>query len=138
MATEERATKRSTTNGGASDDARGALVGVMATAQDAAERVKTAAETAAERLPDAVASAQVAVTDTQRALDELPNQALIIGTSFSLGLGVGMFLTGTNRLLVLLALAPAAAMAPTLVGRGSTSDVAAAQRARRTASGGTA
>jgi hypothetical protein len=125
MATEERSTKRSTTNGGASDEARGALVGVMSTAQDA---VKTAAETAAERLPTAVASAQVAVTDTQRALDELPNQALVIGTSFSLGLGVGMFLTGTNRLLVLLALVPAAAMAATLVGRGSVPEITSAQR----------
>ena len=135
MATEERSTKRSTTNGGASDEARGALVGVMSTAQDA---VKTAAETAAERLPTAVASAQVAVTDTQRALDELPNQALVIGTSFSLGLGVGMFLTGTNRLLVLVALVPAAAMAATLVGRGSATESTPPQRSARATGGGTA
>jgi hypothetical protein len=138
MATEERSTKRSTANGGASDEARGALVGVMSTAQDAAERVKTVAETAAERLPDAMASAQVAMTDTQRALDELPNQALVIGTSFSLGLGVGMFLTGTNRLLVLVALVPAAAMAATLVGRGSATESTPPQRSARATGGGTA
>ena len=34
-----------------------------------------------------------------------------------LGLGVGLFTSGANRLLVLLALAPAAAMAATLVAR---------------------
>ena len=95
---------------------RGA-VGVLAGAQDAAELVRTTAERAAERLPDAVAGAQVAARDTQRALERLPNQGLVIGTSFSLGLGVGLFMTGANRLLVVLAMAPAAAMAATLLAR---------------------
>lgn len=113
--------KQHRTNGnessGAEEQARKAAVGVMAGAQDAAEKVRASAERAAEKLPDAMAGAQVAARDTQRALDEMPNQALIIGTSFSLGLGVGLFLTGSNRLLVLAALAPAAAMAATLLSR---------------------
>lgn len=110
----------SRTNGdAANDDSSQPGVGVMTGAQDAVGKVRQGAERAAERLPDAVASAQVAARDTQRVLDEMPNQALIIGTSFSLGLGVGLFLTGFNRLLVLLALAPAAAMAATLVNRES-------------------
>lgn len=110
----------SRTNGGATgaaEDAREAAIGVMGTAQDAADKVRQTAERAAERLPDAMATAQVAARDTQRKLEEMPNQALIIGTSFSLGLGVGLFLTGFNRLLVLLALTPAAAMAATLLSR---------------------
>lgn len=115
--TSDKQTRANGNEGGAQEQARKATVGVMAGAQDAAEKVKLGAERAAERLPDAVAGAQVAARDTQRALDEMPNQALIIGTSFSLGLGVGLFLTGSNRLLVLAALAPAAAMAATLLSR---------------------
>lgn len=91
--------------------------GVLAGAQDAAEIVRTTAERAAERWPEAVTGAQTAARDTQKALERVPNQGLIIGSSFSFGLGVGLFMTGANRLLVLLALAPAAAMAATLLGR---------------------
>lgn len=91
--------------------------GVLAGAQDAAEMVRTTAERAAEKWPEAVAGAQTYARDTQRALERMPNQGLVIGTSFSLGLGVGLFMTGANRLLVLLALAPAAAMAATLLAR---------------------
>ncbi len=97
--------------------ARQGQVGVLAGAQDAADMVRSTAERAAERWPEAVAGAQTAARDTQRALERVPNQGLVIGTSFSLGLGVGLFMTGANRLLVLLALAPAAAMAATLLGR---------------------
>lgn len=91
--------------------------GVLAGAQDAAEIVKTTAERAAEKWPEAVAGAQTYARDTQRALERMPNQGLVIGSSFSLGLGVGLFMTGANRLLVVLALAPAAAMAATLLAR---------------------
>ena len=91
--------------------------GVLAGAQDAAELVKTTAERAAERWPEAVAGAQTYARDTQRVLERMPNQGLVIGSSFSLGLGVGLFMTGANRLLVVLALAPAAAMAATLLAR---------------------
>lgn len=98
-------------------EARGKMSAVAGTAQGAATRVRSAAGTVADRLPAAMDTAQGAVNQTASRLDELPNQALVVGTSFSIGLGVGMFLTGTNRLLVLLAMVPAAAMAATLVGR---------------------
>jgi hypothetical protein len=94
-------------------------VGVMGGAQEAADRLRASAERAAEHIPDAVAGAQVAARDTQRVLEEMPNQALIVGTSFSLGLGAGLLLTGSNRLLVIAALLPAAAMAATLMSRES-------------------
>jgi len=94
--------------------------GVISGAQDAAEVVRATAERAAEHWPEAVAGAQTAARDTQRALEKMPNQGLVIGSSFSLGLGVGLFMTGANRLLVVLALAPAAAMAATLMGRDET------------------
>jgi hypothetical protein len=117
MAEESTTTKRRNGSAATDEDGRN-VIGVMTGgAQEAATRVRAAAETVAERLPAAMDTAQDAVNQTARQLEELPNQALVVGTSFSLGLGVGMFLTGTNRLLVLLALLPAAAMAATLVGR---------------------
>jgi peptidoglycan/LPS O-acetylase OafA/YrhL len=90
---------------------------VLSATQDAADMARQTAERAAARLPEAVAGVQVAATETQRVLDEMPSQALLIGTSFSLGLGVGLFVSGANRFLVALALAPAGAMALTMFGR---------------------
>jgi pantoate kinase len=109
----------STTKGGTTTTERNGSKRTAAIpgAHEAADMIKTTAERAAERWPEAVATAQVAARDTQQALERMPNQGLVIGTSFSLGLGVGLFMSGANRLLVLLALAPAAAMAATLVAR---------------------
>jgi hypothetical protein len=95
------------------------MAGVMEGAQEAALKARAAASEVAERMPAAMASAQEAVDETARTLNELPDQTLMLGAAFSLGVGVGMFLTGTNRLTVLLALAPAAAMAATLLSRES-------------------
>jgi ElaB/YqjD/DUF883 family membrane-anchored ribosome-binding protein len=94
-----------------------AVVGVMADAQQAAGKLLNQAEKAAEQLPEVMSEAQAAARDTQRALEGMPNQTLALGAAFSFGMAVGLFLTGTNRLLVLAALAPAAAMAATLLGR---------------------
>jgi hypothetical protein len=104
-------------------DAGSRMAGVMDGAQEAATRARAAAGDLAERVPSAVASAQGAVDETARTLNELPDQTLMLGAAFSLGVGVGMFLTGTNRLTVVLALAPAAAMAATLLGRDSGRDL---------------
>jgi hypothetical protein len=95
----------------------GPLDTMKETAREAAGTVRAVAGTAAERLPSAVAQAQSTVDDTARVLNQWPDQRLVVGTSFSIGLGVGMFLSGTNRLLVAVALIPAAAMAATLMGR---------------------
>lgn len=101
----------------ASNGLRRTGASVMSGAQDAAEKVRVTAERAAARFPDAMAGAQVAARDTQKTLESMPNQALVIGTSFSLGLGIGLFVSGANRLLVALALLPAGAMAMTILGR---------------------
>jgi hypothetical protein len=91
--------------------------GILAGAQDVADTVRSTAERAAERWPEVAAGAQTAARDTQKALERMPNQGLVIGTSFSLGLAIGLFMSGVNRFLVLIALAPAAAMVATLMGR---------------------
>ena len=121
-------------NGG-EDGGRGALVGVMNQAQEAAqakaEAVRSVGGTAAERLPGAVNTAQGVAAGTATTLEEMPDQALVIGTSFSLGLGIGLFLTGTHRLFVILALAPAALMAATLLQRDPTVAEKATQAVKR-------
>ena len=103
----------STSNGSKSSGG----VGLLTNAQDAATLVKNTAEKAAERWPEVATSAQTAARDTQKVLERMPNQGLLAGTSFSLGLGVGLFMTGANRLLVVVAMAPAIAMAATLLAR---------------------
>ena len=75
------------------------------------------AERAAARLPDAVATARVTARDTQVALEGMDGQTLLAGTTFSLGLGIGLFVAGAHRLLVTAAVLPALAMLLTLLGR---------------------
>jgi hypothetical protein len=112
------------------EDVRGSAIAMMAGAQ---ERIRSGVEKAAEAMPDAMASAQVAARDTQRALDQMSDQGLLAGASFSLGLGVGLLVSGTNRLLVFLVLAPAAAMLATLMGRETPAGEEAATPRRRAA-----
>ena len=96
------------------EDLRGSAIAMMAGAQ---ERIRAGVGKAAEAMPDAMASAQVAARDTQHALDQMSDQGLLVGASFSLGLGVGLLISGANRLLVFVVLVPAAAMLATLMGR---------------------
>ena len=100
--------------------------GILTGAQNAADVVKTTYDRAAERFPEVAETAQTTARDTQRALERMPNHGLVVGTSFSIGLGVGLFMSGANRFLVLAALAPAAAMAATLIGREEESRTAGA------------
>jgi hypothetical protein len=109
-------TTRSTANGNDSTS-RQPMNAVMSTAHDAADVARQTAAQAAARLPDAVAATQVYARDTQKQLNGLDDQSLIAGTTFSLGLGIGLFLSGAHRLLVAAALVPAGAMAMTLLGR---------------------
>jgi hypothetical protein len=115
MTMEENLSQTDAAAGGG--EGEGGMQGVMAAAQDATVRARTAAAGVAERLPDAMATAQGALGDTAQTLQGMPEQTLMLGASFSLGLGLGMFMSGTNRLLVTLALMPAAAMAATLFQR---------------------
>lgn len=105
------------TNSGSDSGSRQPMDAVISGAQTAAGAARDTAAQAAARLPDAVASAQVYARDTQRTLDGMDDQTLIAGTTFSLGLGIGLFVSGAHRLLVAAALVPAGAMAMTLIGR---------------------
>jgi len=87
---------------------------MMAGAQ---ERIRTGVGKAADAMPEAMASAQSAARDTQRRLDQMSDDNLLAGASFSLGLAIGLFVSGSSRLLVALTLVPAAAMLSTLMTR---------------------
>jgi hypothetical protein len=98
----------STTSGGAKDQAR-----------DVANNVRGAAETVANRLPEAAAQTRAAVDEAARRIETGSDEMLTAGTSLSLGLAIGMLIGGAPRILVALALVPAAAMGLTILDRSS-------------------
>src|SRR5215203_2829925 len=126
MAETKSSTTKSSTATPARNGASNNTNGIVSGAQNAADVVKTTYDRAAERFPEVAETAQATARDTQRALERMPNHGLVVGTSFSIGLGVGLFMSGANRFLVLAALAPAAAMAATLIGRDEESRTAGA------------
>jgi hypothetical protein len=97
-------------------------------AGDVAANVRGAAENVASRLPDAAAQTRAAVDEAARRIEGGSDEVLTAGTTLSLGLAIGLLVGGAPRLLVVLALIPAAAMGMTLLDRNSRY---AAARARR-------
>jgi hypothetical protein len=105
-------------NGGSPRDAAG----------DVAANVRGAAETVAARLPDAAAQTRAAVDQAARRIESGSDEMLTHGTTLSLGLAIGMLLAGAPRLLVVLALIPAAAMGLTLLDRNGRQGVGGPRR----------
>jgi hypothetical protein len=92
---------------------------VAATAKDVAASVGTTARDVAARLPDAASEASVQLGKAGERIQRESDEVLTVGTSLSLGLALGLLLGGANRILVFLALVPAAAMGYTLFDRHS-------------------
>ncbi|MDQ6794100.1 MAG: hypothetical protein M3067_04650 [Chloroflexota bacterium] len=86
-------------------------------AGDVASGVRDAAETVAARLPEAAASTRAAVDEAARRIETGSDEMLTAGATLSLGVAIGLLLGGASRLLVVLALIPAAAMGMTLLDR---------------------
>ena len=100
--------------------------GPAQTAKAVAGNVGNVANEAVARLPEATQATRQAVEEANRAIQSGSDEALMAGTTLSVGLALGLLLGGANRLLVILALIPAAAMGFTLLdrsqsGRGSAS-----------------
>ena len=95
-------------------DEHGSPFAMMAGAQ---ERIRAGVGKAADAMPDAMASAHSAARESQRRLDQMSDDNLLAGASFSLGLAIGLFVSGASRILVALTLVPAAAMLSTLMNR---------------------
>ena len=88
-----------------------------AVARDMAGRTAEVASEVASRLPAAAASTREALTTAQLRMESSSDEMLTNGTMLSLGVALGLLLGGSNRLLVALALIPAAAMGATLIDR---------------------
>lgn len=86
---------------------------------DVASGVRGAAENVAARLPEAAATTRAAVDEAARRIETGSDEMLTAGAILSVGLALGLFIGGANRILVTLALIPAAAMGMTLVDRNS-------------------
>ena len=91
--------------------------GPAQTAKAVAGNVGNVANEAVARLPEATQATRQAVEDANRAIQSGSDEALMAGTTLSVGLALGLLLGGANRLLVILALIPAAAMGFTLLDR---------------------
>ena len=86
-------------------------------AGEVASNVRGAAETVVARLPDAAATTKAAVDEAARRIETGSDEMLTTGATLSLGVAIGLLLGGASRILVALALIPAAAMGMTLLDR---------------------
>ncbi|MEJ7748344.1 MAG: hypothetical protein WKF56_03515 [Candidatus Limnocylindrales bacterium] len=91
--------------------------GAADTARDLAGAAMDVASEAVGRLPDAAASTRVALADASRTIRAGSDESLSAGTLVSFGFALGLLVGGANRLLVMVALVPAAAMGLTLLDR---------------------
>ena len=81
------------------------------------DAVRRQAETVGDRVPEVIEAVRSDVMDRTRTLQSWPESRQRTLAAFSLGLGVGLAVTGAPRLLVLGSLAPALVVAATLLGR---------------------
>jgi len=93
------------------------------TARAMADTVATAAADVRDRLPEAMATTRDALAEAGRTIRTGSDDQLSAGTLVSVGFALGLLVGGANRLLVLLALVPAGAMALTLLDRQSGSSL---------------
>ena len=85
----------------------------------------------ADRLPEAAASSRGVLDQTNTQLQASSDEMLIAGAGLSLGVALGLGAAGASRLLILLALIPAGAMAATLQERRAWSTPATNRRRAR-------
>jgi hypothetical protein len=110
MESEPRMDDSPSVNGGGRPDP-------AALARDVAGRAGEVANEVASRLPAAAATTRDAITTAQIRMESTSDEILTNGTMLSLGVALGLLLGGANRLLVAMALIPAAAMGATLLDR---------------------
>jgi hypothetical protein len=117
--TTAKSTDRSTSETGNGARAGGSQSGASPreVVGDVASGVKGAAETVVARLPEAAATTRAAVDEAARRIETGSDEMLTAGATLSLGLAIGLLIGGASRLLVVLALIPAAAMGMTLLDR---------------------
>jgi hypothetical protein len=103
--TSETTTTRSRANGGTAEEAAS-----RDNVQAAVAEVRGAIENVGKSVPDVARASRAAVDDMFRAIETGSDERVSAGVTLSLGLAIGMLLGGAPRLLILVALAPVAAM----------------------------
>ena len=107
--TDRTSTTRSTTDTPAE--------GIAQTARSVADTVAGAAGEVSARVPDVAQTARDAFVETNRMVQQGSDQTLKILGAASIGMATGLLLGGANRVLVILAMLPAALVGATLVER---------------------
>jgi hypothetical protein len=116
-----RTTNGTTAKTAASSDETSRTAAVGGAVADAAETVRGAAGEAAARLPEVAATTRSAIEDANRQMRAGSDEMLSVGSVLSFGFAMGLLIGGASRLLVAVALIPAAAMGLTLMDRVSRS-----------------
>src|SRR5438093_10529316 len=108
--TSETTTARSTTTrppGANGDEATG---GNAEVAEAAMREVRNALQGVGRSVPEVARVSRTAVDDLVRAIETSSDERVTAGVSLSLGVAIGMLISGAPRLLIALALAPVAVM----------------------------
>jgi hypothetical protein len=105
--------------GTADETSRTAAVGDAVA--EAAGTVRGAAGDAVARLPEVASTTRSAIEDANRQMRAGSDEMLSVGSVLSFGFAMGLLIGGASRLLVAVALIPAAAMGLTLMDRVSRS-----------------
>jgi len=108
-------TAKTAASASADDTSRTAAVGEAVA--DAAGTVRGAAGDAVARFPEVAATTRSAIEDANRQMRAGSDEMLSIGSVLSFGFAMGLLIGGASRLLVAVALIPAAAMGLTLMDR---------------------
>jgi hypothetical protein len=107
------------TTGTADETSRTAAVGDAVA--EAAGTARGVAGDAVARLPEVAATTRSAIEDANRQMRAGSDEMLSVGSVLSFGFAMGLLIGGASRLLVAVALIPAAAMGLTLMDRVSRS-----------------
>jgi hypothetical protein len=110
MTTTDRSTTTTTTQSDGGE-------GIAQTARNVADNVGTAAGEVGARIPDVAQSTRDALTEANRLVQGGSDETLKLVGAAGIGLATGLLLGGANRILVILALLPAALIGATLVER---------------------
>jgi hypothetical protein len=95
---------------------------------DVASKVGTAASDAAARLPDVATTTKVALEGADREIRAASDDTLAAWSALSFGLAGGLLVGGANRLLVALAMLPAAVLTLAFLDRTSRTHVPSSRR----------
>ena len=98
-------------------DVRSPMDDVAAGMREVAGTMRDAASEVANQLPAVADTTRDVMAQAAHSMETSTSETLMAGTTLSLGLALGLLIGGANRILVALALLPAAAMGATLLDR---------------------